>query len=110
EQSNRLPPLNPAIWALLNTEFFLFNGDSLPIPGARRVVGPVKDAAGSLVSLFQLPGEHPFAWVAPVMIKYPDSAVGEAFRATNFPVRSVAIFDTSSKVQGVQVSSLPAPL
>jgi hypothetical protein len=44
------------------------------------------------------------------MIKYPDSAVREAYKATNFPVHSVAIFDTSSKVQGAQVSSLPAPL
>ena len=74
------------------------------------VVGPVKDAAGSMVTLYQLPGEHPLAWVAPVMIKYPDSAVEEAFKAPNFPVRSVAIFDTSSKVQGAQVSALPAPL
>jgi hypothetical protein len=101
---------NPTVWALLNAEFFLINTDSLPIPGARRIVGPVRDAAGTVVSLFLLPGEHPFAWVAPLMIKYPDSAVREAYKATNFPVRSVAIFDTSSKVPGAQVSSLPAPL
>jgi hypothetical protein len=102
--------LNPTIWALLNAEFMLINTDSIPVPGARRIVGPVKDAAGSIVSLFQLPGEHPFAWVAPVMIKYPDAAVEEAFKAQNFPVRSVAIFDTSSKVPGAQVTTLPAPL
>ena len=36
----------------------------------------------------------------PVMIKYPDAAVIDAFKATNFPVHSVAIFDTSSKVAG----------
>jgi hypothetical protein len=101
---------NPTLRSLLNVEFFLINADSLPIPGARRIVGPVRDAAGTSVSLFLLPGEHPFAWVAPTMIKYPDSAVREAYKATNFPVHSVAIFDTSSKVQGAQVSSLPAPL
>jgi len=101
---------NPTVWALLNAEFFLINTDSIPIPGARRIVGPVRDAAGTAVSLFLLPGEHPFAWVAPLMIKYPDSAVSEAYKATNFPVRSVAIFDTSSKVPAAQVTALPAPL
>jgi Bacterial membrane protein YfhO len=101
---------SPTVWSLLNAEFFLINTDSIPIPGARRVVGPVKDAAGTTVTLFQLPGWHPFAWVAPVIIKYPDSAVEEAFKATNFPVQSVAIFDTSSKTPGAQVTTLPQAL
>jgi hypothetical protein len=104
------PLTNPTIWALLNTEFLLVNSDSVPMPGVRRVVGPIKDAAGSVVSLFQLPGYHPFAWVAPAIIKYPDSSVQDAFKATNFPVQSVAIFDTSSKTPGAQLSALPAPL
>jgi hypothetical protein len=98
------------LWALMNAEFFLINTDTVPIPGARRVVGPVKDAAGTTVSLFQLPGEHPFAWVAPAMIKYPDASVLEAFRTPNFPVRSVALFDTSSKVDAAKITALPTPL
>jgi len=101
---------NPTVWALLNTEFLLINSDSIPVQGARRLVGPVTDAAGSRVSLFLLPGEHPFAWVAPVMIKYPDAAVSDAFKAKDFPVRSVAIFDTSSKVLVAQVTALPPAL
>jgi len=101
---------NPTVWTLLNTEFMLVNTDSVAIPGMRRVVGPITDAAGTKVTLYQLPGEHPFAWVAPVMIKYPDAAVIEAFHAQNFPVHSVAIFDTSSHVEAAKVSSLPAPL
>jgi hypothetical protein len=101
---------NPTVWTLLNTEFMLVNTDSIAIPGVRRVVGPIADAAGSKVTLYQLPGEHPFAWVAPVMIKYPDAAVIEAFHAQNFPVHGVAIFDTSSHVTGAKVSTLPAPL
>jgi hypothetical protein len=43
-------------------------------------------------------------------MKYPDSSVLDALHTTNFPVRSVALFDTSSKVDGVQATSLPAPL
>jgi hypothetical protein len=101
---------NPTFWALTNTEFLMANTDSLPIAGATRVVGPTRNAAGSLVSLFLLPGEHPFAWVAPAIMKYPDSAVLEAVHASNFPVRSVALFDTSSNVDAVQLTTLPAPL
>jgi hypothetical protein len=104
------PLANPTIWSLLNAEFLLVNSDSVPFPGVHRVVGPVRDAAGSMVSLFELPGVHDFAWVAPVMIKYPDSSVLEAFKSTSFPVHSVAIFDTASKVQAAKVTSLPAPL
>jgi hypothetical protein len=103
--------LNPTFWALTNTEFLLANSDTIPfIPGAKRILGPVRNAAGTNVSLFLLPGEHPFAWVAPAIVKAPDDAVVEAFRATNFPVRSVALFDSSSKVPGMQLTALPTPL
>ncbi|MBI3566858.1 MAG: YfhO family protein [Gemmatimonadetes bacterium] len=101
---------NPSFWALTNTDYLLTNADTLPIAGVQRVAGPVLDVAGTKVSLYKLPGEHPFAWVAPVITKFPDASVVEATRAPNFPVRSVAIFDTSSKVQGEQVTKLPEPL
>ncbi len=101
---------NPTFWALTNTDFLLANVDTIPIPGVRRAVGPVRDAAGTEVSLFRLPGEHPIAWVAPAIMKYPDASVIEAVHSTNFPVRSVALFDTSSSVPGVQLSTLPSPL
>jgi hypothetical protein len=44
------------------------------------------------------------------MIKYPDASVVQAFHANNFPVHSVAIFDTSSKVTAANVSTIPGPL
>lgn len=101
---------NPAFWALSNSEYLLTNTDQFPIPGLKAEVVKVKNAAGTEVTLFKLPGEHPLAWVAPVMMKFPDAAVLEAVRAPNFPVHSVALFDTSSKVDAVQLSTLPAPL
>ncbi len=101
---------NPSFWALTNTQYILANTDTLPLDGAVRVVGPVRDAAGTNVSLFKLPGEQPFAWVTPVIVKFPDASVLQATRAPNFPVRNVAIFDTSSKVAAVQVTKLPEPL
>ncbi len=42
----------PQIWALLNVRFLYTDLDSLPMPGARRIVGPVRDVAGSMVSLY----------------------------------------------------------
>lgn len=101
---------NPTWWALTNTEFALVNSDTVPIEGVQRVVGPIRNAAGSFVSLFMLPGEHPFSWVAPAITKYPDASVLEALHAPNFPVRSVALFDAASSVEGVQLTALPASL
>lgn len=101
---------NPAFWGLLNVKYFYTTLDSLPIPGARRVVGPVTSAAGSTVYLHELPGPHEYAWVVPVLAKYPDADVAEAVRAPNFPYRSVALIDPSSTTPAVPLTSIPEPL
>lgn len=101
---------NPTTWALTNTRFLLINNDSFDIPGAKRVVGPVKNAAGSPVSLYELPGANPFAWVAPAVMKYPDASIVEALRAPNFPAQSVALIDPSSTTPSVTLTTVPPPL
>lgn len=101
---------NPAFWGLANVKYIYTNLDSLPIPGTRRVVGPVRNAAGSTVSLFELPTPHPYAWVVPVIAKYPDAAVAEAVRAPNFPYASVALIDTASTTPAMPLVSIPEPL
>ena len=101
---------NPAFWGLMNIKYFYTTLDSLPIPGAKRVVGPVQTAAGSTVSLIELPGDHPYAWVVPAIAKYPDSAVEDAVRAPNFPYRSVAIIDTGSTTPAQPLTVVPEPL
>ncbi|MBX7118199.1 MAG: YfhO family protein [Gemmatimonadaceae bacterium] len=101
---------NPAFWALANVKYFYTTADSLPVPGARKVVGPVRNAAGSQISLFELPEAHPYAWVVPAMAKYPDQAVADAVRAPNFPVRNVAILAEDSKVAAPKLEAIPAPL
>jgi hypothetical protein len=101
---------NPSTWAMTNTRYLLINNDSFDIPGARRVVGPVKNAAGSPVSLYELPGANPFAWVAPAVMKYPDESIVEALRSPNFPAQSVALIDPSSKTPAVTLAAVPAPL
>jgi len=102
--------LNPSFWQLMNVNYILVNLDSLPIDGAVRVAGPVTNAAGTKVSLFKLAGDHPFAWVAPVIAKYPDDAVLQAASQPNFPTYQVAIFDTSVAVQAAPLTSVPAAL
>src|SRR5215218_120984 len=101
---------NPNFWALTNARFWLSNTDSLPIPGVRRVAGPVRNAAGSIVYLFELPGENPMAWLAPVIVKAPDDQVRNTVLDSRFDVRRAALFDTGATVSATTVSALPAPL
>jgi hypothetical protein len=101
---------NPNFWALTNARFWLTNTDSLPIPGVRRVAGPVRNAAGSMVYLFELHGENPLAWVAPVIVKAPDDEILSTVLDPRFDVRRAALFDTAAPVTARTVSSLPAPL
>jgi hypothetical protein len=101
---------NPNFWALTNSRYWLTNSDSLPIPGVRRVVGPVRNAAGSMVYLFELPGDNPLAWVTPVIVKAPDDQVLNTVLDPRFDVRRAALFDTAAPVTARTVSALPPPL
>lgn len=101
---------NPAFWGLANVKYFYTTADSLPIAGSKRVVGPVRNSAGSMVSLIELPGSHPYAWVVPTMAKYPDDAVADAVRAPNFPVRNVAILAADAPIETPRLEAIPDPL
>ncbi|MBI5601257.1 MAG: YfhO family protein, partial [Gemmatimonadetes bacterium] len=102
--------LNPSFWQLMNINYFLTNTDTLPIEGAVRVAGPVNNAAGTRVSLYKLASIQPFAWVAPVITKYPDDVVLQAASQPTFATYQVAILDTSAAVKAESITSLPAPL
>lgn len=101
---------NPNLWRLLNVRYLLTDVDSLPVPILKRVVGPVRNAAGSTVYLYEFTEDHPAAWVAPVMVKAPDEAVLGTVLDPRFDVRRAALFDTSAEVTGQQIEALPAPL
>jgi hypothetical protein len=101
---------NPNFWALLNVRFFLTDLPEPPFQGAERVVGPVRNAAGTTVYLYRMPGEHPAAWVTPVIVKAPDPNVLATLREPAFDIRSAALFDTSATVQGVRVTEPPTPI
>jgi hypothetical protein len=102
--------LNPAFWQVMNVNYFITNTDTLPIDGAVRVAGPLLNSAGTKVSLYKLAGERPFAWVAPVMAKYPDDVVLQAMQQPTFATYQVALLDTAAKVTTPALTALPAPL
>jgi len=104
---------NPNAWHLLNTQFLLADMEDVSriVPDAKKVVGPVKDAAGANVTLFRLPGENPYAWVVPVVVKAPDEAVLGTVLDPRFDVRRAGLFDSASTVKGAaNVTALPEPL
>jgi hypothetical protein len=101
---------NPNLWALTNARYFLTNSDTLPIPGAQRVVGPSRDAAGTTLYLYKLPGDNPFAWIAPLIVKAPDDQVLATVLDQRFDVRRAALFGPEAAVKGGDPASSPAVL
>lgn len=98
----------PMFARLYNVRYVLANGD-LPAQFTR-VAGPVRNAAGTTVSLYRVPDENPLAWVTPVIVAAPDEAVAATVLDPRFDPRTAALFDTSAAVQGQTITSLPTPL
>jgi hypothetical protein len=102
---------NPAVWRLTNTQFLLTNASTVPIAGATLAVGPATTARGSTVWLYRLPGEQPYAWVTPLIVKAEDEAVFGTLLDPRFDLRTAVLFDTSARVRAAEgVTSLPQPL
>ena len=102
---------NPNFWSLTNARFFYTNTPGLPFQGAKLAAGPVRNAAGTMTYLYELPGDHPAAWVAPLIVKLDDWTAKATMLNPLFDVKRVAIFDTASAVQARPVdSALPEPV
>jgi len=101
---------NPNFWALSNSQYFLTNVDSLPLPGTTRVLGPVSSPVGTPLYLFKLAGANPFAWVTPVIVKGDDEAVGATVLDPRFDVRRAGLFSPDAEVAAKQVTALPEAL
>lgn len=101
--------VNPNFWHLMNVRYVLTEAESLAVPALRRVVGPVQNAFGTTVFLYEMTEENPAAWVSPAIVKAPDEDVLATVLDPRFDVRRVALFDTSAAVTGVQLSTMPDP-
>jgi len=104
------PLFSGQLWRLLNIRFVLTNVDSLPLPGIQRVAGPTRDAAGTTVYLYRLPGDNPAAWVTPVSVKVGDDQALATVMDPRFDPLIAAIYDTSAAVTGQRVDKAPTPL
>jgi hypothetical protein len=74
------------------------------------MIGPVKNSAGSTVYLYRLPGDNPYAWVAPAMTKAPDQDAEAAALDPRFDPLRIAVLDTSATVAAPPVTTLPERL
>jgi len=110
EEAGRTQIGNPNFWALENVRYFLADVSEFPLEGAKLVAGPARNAHGSMVYLYELPGDNRAAWVAPAIIKAADSVTLTTVLDPRFPVHSVAIFNDSADVKAVELKAPPAPL
>ncbi len=99
---------NPQIWQLLNIRYLMTNSANVSeyFPGAEWVIGPVKNSAGTTIHLYRLPGENPYAWVAPSFVKAEDDAVAATIFNRGFDLRSAALFAPTADVAGPDSLSL----
>jgi hypothetical protein len=102
---------NPNFWALVNARYFYTNANTVPFQGAKLVAGPVRNAAGTMTYLYELPGANPAAWVAPMIVKLDDASAKSTVLNPLFDVKRVAIFDSAALVEAKPVNSpLPEPV
>jgi hypothetical protein len=107
--------LSPQFRRLANVRYLYTNAEvpaEIPqLPGTRfqRRVGPVRDAAGSTIYLYELDHPGPAAWGAPVIVKAAAERILATVLDSRFDTRRAALFDSSADVRGVQVSALPEP-
>jgi hypothetical protein len=94
----------PAFARLYNVRYVLANGD---IPQLTKVLGPVKTAAGTNVTLYRFPGDNPAAWLATTIVKAPDEAVRATVLDGRFDPRTVALVDSSARVTGQNITLMP---
>jgi len=104
--------VNPNVWRLLNVKYLMTNVPDVGfIANIQRVAGPVRNSSGDDNYLFRLPGESPYSWFAPVIVKAPDDAVLPTVLNPRFEVGRAALFDTSAAVHAVTgLQTLPPPL
>ena len=100
---------NPNLWHLMNVRYVLTDAEDLGVPGLTRVVGPVQNAFGTTVYLYQLSENYPAAFVAPAIVKATDEEMLGTVLDPRFDVTRAALFDTAATVKAVQLTSLPAP-
>jgi hypothetical protein len=108
-QSEYCNVLNPNFWRLTNARYLYTNGQ-LGDTALRKLLGPVKNASGSQVYLYRLPGDNPPAWVVPAMAKAGDQATAGTVLDPRFDPLRVAVIDSAAPLTVPPIKGLPEPL
>jgi hypothetical protein len=108
--SNGAPAMiSPTFWRHENARF-LYTNVPLADSALQLMVGPVRNSAGSTVYLYRLPGDNPYAWVVPGIVKASDSDAEGAVLDPRFDPARIAVFDTAAQVQPNASQTPPPPL
>jgi hypothetical protein len=102
---------NPNFWALTNSKYMYTNVATPPIDGAKLVAGPARNAAGTMVYLYEMPGDFADAWVTPLSVKAPDEQALATVLDPRFNIRQAALFAPDANAPTVDAPQAPpAPL
>jgi hypothetical protein len=72
----------------------------------KKIVGPVRDASGSIVYLYEVPGQNPFAWVAGGAVRGDDQQALATVINDRFDPTRAAIVDTQSTIAATDLSKI----
>jgi hypothetical protein len=101
--------VNPNFWRLVNARYLYTNGE-LGDTALKKLLGPVRNAAGSTVYLYQLPGDNPPAWVTTAYVKAEDEATVGTILDPRFDPLRVAVFDSTASLTAPKLETLPERL
>jgi hypothetical protein len=108
--------LDPGVWAHENVRYLYTTVPDSVISQLqqelklaapfKKLVGPVKDAVGSTVYLYEVPGQNPFAWVAGGAVRAGDDQSMAAVLDQRFDPTRAAIVDTGSTIKTTELSKI----
>ncbi|MDE3217695.1 MAG: hypothetical protein KGO03_14900, partial [Gemmatimonadota bacterium] len=114
--------LSPEFWRLANVQYIYSTVDApeldtvyatqakRPDVTFTRLVGPVRNSAGSMVYLLRPSVTGPYAWVTPAIVKAAEQQALPTVLNQKFDPATVAIFDTAAAVTPVTLTEVPKPL
>ena len=110
--------LSQAFWRHANVQYLYTTlPDSLSEPLQKqlqltapltKMLGPIRNAAGTTVYLYRLPGDNPAAWVANGIVRGTDAQAEATILDPGFSPTRAAIVDTAAHVETVDPSKLVA--
>ena len=112
----------PEFWRLTNARYIYSNADAAELDTLyatqlkrpditfTRLVGPVRNSAGSMVYLLKPSISAPYAWVTPALVKASEAQTLPTVLSARFDPATVALFDTTAHVTPASLTAVPKPI